>query len=121
MTNGSDMEVDHEEEFIESFSDCSGRQPMLMVPSADINIVPVCDTSAQCDIVPVCDTSAQCEFVPVCDTSTQCDIVPVCNTSAQCELLTTAGRCSIEQYRNNPDGVHYYTGFDDYDHFMCFF
>lgn len=30
-------------------------------------------------------------------------------------------KCSIENFKDNPDAISYYTGFSDYDQFMTFF
>jgi hypothetical protein len=40
----------------------------------------------------------------------------------QCEIITVKeNRWSIKQFETDPQGVHYYTGFDNYDHLMFVF
>ncbi|XP_021369784.1 uncharacterized protein LOC110460901 [Mizuhopecten yessoensis] len=36
----------------------------------------------------------------------------------QCTIL---GRCTIDNFRDNPKAINYYTGFTDFNHFMFFF
>ncbi|XP_060591052.1 uncharacterized protein LOC132746025 [Ruditapes philippinarum] len=44
------------------------------------------------------------------------------NTAIQCNLLTNSdGTFSARKFKENPSAIRYYTGFDDYEHFMMFF
>lgn len=51
------------------------------------------------------------------------DVPPICvDTSTQCRLISDKNnRYSIEDYQDQPRIVWYYTGFDDYGHFMMFY
>ena len=48
------------------------------------------------------------------------DVSPNVNASIQCQLLTDQ-KYSINMFISKPKAIQYYTGFDDYDHFLMFF
>lgn len=59
------------------------------------------------------EVSVDCESDEI-DENGQCD------QSVQCDFDKST-RSSIEKVQNNPKMVKYYTGFENYDHFMMFF
>lgn len=59
------------------------------------------------------------EFPPKPDESLETEQSSLTNeVEVQCELL---GRYSIENFKNNPKVVLFYTGFNSYEHFMFLF
>ena len=56
------------------------------------------------------------------DQSNSCRLTEAVETSVQSELLpATAGAFRIQCFENNPAVISYYTGFNDYEHFMLFY
>jgi len=50
--------------------------------------------------------------------STSCTALIGC----QCDLLKAKhSRLSVFEFKDNPSAIQYYSGFDNYDHFMMFF
>ena len=64
----------------------------------------------------------QTACVEVCANST--DEVSYCrptrDASSQCSIVSANGGFRITQFADNPKAIQYYTGFDDYQHFMFF-
>ena len=56
----------------------------------------------------------------ILDTSSATDELSTIQPCPHCGLLNETSRLSVEKYKNDPRAIHYYTGFDDYEH-LCFF
>ncbi|XP_046543594.1 uncharacterized protein LOC124253791 [Haliotis rubra] len=88
----------HQQRETEASDAMEDVQMEVVVDSSDSNV----STSTTND--PLCDSD-------LCGSTFQ-------DEQVQCNLL---GKYSIDMYINNSKAVHYYTGFQNYDHFMYFF
>lgn len=66
------------------------------------------------DDIPTSTSSAECEKH---DQPTESIYA---SEAVQCEIITTNEKYSVEQFKDDPVAIHYYTGFDDYEHLNFF-
>ena len=108
----SNFDISHEEEILGDGS-CVYRD--IVVAREEEVITEFCESDNNADIPR-----------KTIDARLQCDLLrpppPTFNIGQQCSLLKTSvsQRWGVQQFRNDPRAIQYYTGFDDYDHFLFF-